>query len=67
MVLDPETGELVPAEDDEDEYEDEPESDDDIEVIQTKPVFVNLGQSKSTKTNLQVCVWLLVFFLSLFF
>ena len=73
MILDPETGEMVPAgsdgeEDyDEDDYEDE----DEVQVVETaktKPVLINLGQSKShhssssssKQNNVQVCVWSLV-------
>ena len=67
MVLDPATGEMVPAGsdgeedfDDEDGYEDE----DDVQVLgsKPKPVLINLGQSQlkssssSSKNSLQVCV-----------
>ena len=73
MVLDPETGEMVPAgSDGEENYEDEEyEDEDDVQVIQSaKPVLINLGQlknssssSSTSKNNLQVCVWSLVIFL----
>ena len=64
LILDPETGEMVPAgSDGEEDYEDEY----DVQVVQTsKPVLINLGQlknsSSSSKNNLQVCVWSLVIF-----
>ena len=69
MMLDPETGEMVPAgSDGEENYDDDDcyEDEDDVQVVQsTKPVLINLGQLKgssssstnsSSKTNLQVCV-----------
>jgi len=69
MMLDPETGELVPAgSDGEENYDDDCyEDEDDVQVVQSaKPVLINLGQLKgsssssnsnsSSKNNLQVCV-----------
>jgi hypothetical protein len=67
LILDPETGEMVPAgSDGEEDFEDEyDEDEDDVQIVQTsKPVLINLGQLKnsSSKNNLQVCVWSLVIF-----
>jgi hypothetical protein len=76
MILDPVTGEMVPAgSDGEDNYDDDEdcydeEDDDDVQVAQaTKPVMINLGQlrnssNSSSKNSLQVCVW---FFAPLFY
>jgi len=72
MVLDPVTGEMVPAgSDGEEDYDDdgcfEDEDEDGVQVVgQTKPVLINLGQlkssSSSSKNSLQVCVCLLLIF-----
>ena len=69
MMLDPETGEMVPTgSDGEENYDDDDcYEDDDVQVVQSaKPVLINLGQLKgsssssntnsSSKNNLQVCV-----------
>ena len=75
MILDPETGEMIPAgSDGEEDYDEEDYEDEDevqvVEAAKTKPVLINLGQSKShhssssssKQNNVQVCVWSLVIY-----
>jgi len=65
LVLDPVTGEYMSG----NSYYDNGGnygSANDVHMVNAKQAFMNHGQLKHSKSSLQVCVWSLVIFLSLF-